>query len=293
MPTPTPTAPRSTLTPTPTTRTISENDFEEVERIIYDSPSGCEPATIGLGDIPSGSGTNGRGLIVQLDPGEGVLVFQSSPVPAEAGPVLVSVCMQATGSAGCSIGLAALNDPVDGQVGYMSVNADAMPVGEWKQIRLVYDPPDNGIWPGVHATLSDSAPAPVEVYFDNLVVSEMAELEYDNVPLDGAPDGRIFVTGLRGGFPLLLEAAVYARRSGLPGVMSFLMINRTGRVGALVNNNSLAITAETPQTMIVGGSFWTQNSAYPSLCVVTNGGPEVESAVVINSLRVRHIVGGL
>jgi hypothetical protein len=133
----------------------------------------------------------------------------------------------------------------------------------------------------------------VEVYFDNLVVSELPELEYDDVPLDGTPEARIFVAGLRGGFPLLLEAAIHARRSDLPGVMSFLMINRMGRVGARVNNNSLPVTPEAPQTMMVGGTFGMETSANPSLCVVKNGGPEVESAVVINSLKVRRISGGL
>ncbi len=313
-------------TPTPVPSMFSEGfDAATVEEagIAYDAATGFDAGRISIGDVPAGDGTDGRGLILDVGPGEGTLAIMGSPVPVGTGPVLVSVSVQSNGP-GCSVALAALNSPIDGQLGYtVSSNTD-VPVGEWERLVLLYDPPSDALQPGVQVSVGSDQPG-VTVFFDNLTVQELPTLDLDPVALDAdgtfettdgiltnvnnddgaasfdageavlsldsantAANVGIFAGSLQGNFPHLLQAMVDARLvSGTGGVTALVMTNGNGNVGVFVNNSTL------PSTITIGGGFDTENSAFPVLGVVQNGGPGVTSSVAVDNLSIYRITNDL
>ncbi len=324
-------------TPTPVPENLfSHIDFSEATvedaGFVHSPATGFEAASISLGDVPPGPGTDGWGLMLEAEPGQGTLAISTVPVPVGEGAVMLSVNVRAEGE-GCSAALAALNSPIDGQLGYSNASGTDVPVGEWGKFLLIYDPPADALQPGVQVALPDSAAGPVKVYFDNLIITELPELEAGDVRLDvdGSFDGDVsgilknvnqdtgvplifpdasggnsvlltlvpahdaanigvFASELQGGFPHLLQVSVDARLfSGSGGVTALVMTNGVGNVGVFVNNAALSEL----QTITLGGEFLSENPAFPVLCVVQNGGPGVESAVMVDNLKLREITGGL
>ncbi len=317
-----------TPTPTPSPVLFSAGfDEATVEEagIAYDAATGFSVGRISIGNVPTGDGTDGRGLILDTGPGEGTLAIMGSPVSVGTGVVLISVSVQSNGP-GCSVALAALNSPIDGQLGYtVSSNVD-VPVGEWRQLLLAYDPPSDALQPGVQVSVNSDQPG-VSVSFDNLTVMELPALDLESVTLDadgafettdgiltnvnnddgtvdfGSQAGEavlsltsgntaanvgIFAGSLQGGFPHLLQAAVDARLvSGSGGVTALVMTNGNGNVGVFVNNSTL------PSTITIGGGFESENSAFPILGVVQNGGPGVTSSVAVDNLSIYRVTSGL
>ena len=111
---------------------------------------------------------------------------------------------------------------------------------------------------------------------------------------DDAANIGVFASRLQAGFPHVLEVSVDAGLlSGSGGVTALVMTNGNGNVGIFVNNSSLPDEGESLKTITIGGSFASENPAFPILSVVQNGGPGAGSAVVIDNLRLRRITGGL
>ncbi len=310
---------------------FDESSIEEAG-FVYNAATGFDAALISLGSVPAGPGTDSRGLIIQAQPGEGTLAVSTVPVPVGEGAVMLSVNVRAD-TEGCSAALAALNSPIDGQLGYSNASGADVPVGEWGEFFLIYDPPANALQPGVQVALPESAAGPVNVYFDNLIISELPEFEFEDVVLDvdGSFDGDtsgilknvngnsgsfvtlpdpaggrnallsilpsddaanigVFASRLQGGFPHLLEASVDAKLfDGSGGVTALVMTNGNGNVGVFVNNSDL----RDKKRIMIGGGFAVENPAFPVFCVVQNGGPGVESSVVVDELEIRRVVGGL
>jgi hypothetical protein len=191
--TPSPTATRTpTVIPTPTFPTTLPHVFSaigfekpsvEENGFVQNAAVGFKAAAMRVGDVPAGTGTDGRGLVFEANPGEGTLAVLSAPVSVGSAPVLVSVWARAEGP-DCSVALAALNAPIDGQLGYAVASGSDVPVGKWRQLLLLYDPPNPSVHPGVQVVVPGSASGPVKVYLDNLVVSQMPEFQYADVALD-------------------------------------------------------------------------------------------------------------
>ena len=313
---------------------FDESSIEEAG-FVYNAATGFDAALISLGSVPAGPGTDSRGLIIQAQPGEGTLAVSTVPVPVGEGAVMLSVNVRADGE-GCSAALAALNSPIDGQLGYSNASGADVPVGEWGEFSLIYDPPANALQPGIQIALPESAAGPVKVYFDNLIISELSEFEFEDVLLDvdgsfdedtsgllknvmaesgGAaltlPDAEggsnillsltktndaanigVFAGQLQGGFPHVLQASVDARLfDGTGGVSALVITNGNGNVGVFVNNSGLA--SDEFQEITIGGGFTAENLEFPVLCVVQNGGPGVESSVLVDDLGLKRVVGGM
>ena len=332
-PTPTsPPAPTATPTPPPTAAEFLNVRFDEATvedaGFLYSPATGFDAARISVGSVPSGPETDGRGLIIDAGPGEGTLAIMNTPVSVGTGPVSVSVLVQANGL-GCSVALAALNSPIDGQLGYTISSDTDIPVGEWGRLVLLYDAPNDTLQPGIQVAVPSASPG-VTVYFDNLLVTELLAPSIVDVALDAdgsfesgsagisqnvnnntgtvdftsqpgkvvlsiadtddAANIGIFASSLQGGFPHVLEASLDARLlSGSGGVTALVITNGNGNVGVFVNNSSLPGASEPPATITIGGGFEAENPAFPILCVVQNGGPGVTSAVAIDNLRLRRI----
>ncbi len=333
-PTPTPTM-TPTPPPTPTnvlfTATFDQNSVGDAG-LIHNPATGFEAASIAIGDVPSGKGTNERGVAVEAEPGEGVLAILNSPVNVRGESVLISVYARAD-SEECSVALAALNAPIDGQLAYTNAGGGDVPVGEWKKLNLIYNPPSGALQPGIQVAVPETASGAANVYFDNLTVSLLAEEPVEDIALDvdGSFDGDtsgllknvngdtgsslvfpspeggkgvlltlmraddaanigIFASQLQGGFPHVLRASVDAELfAGTGGVTALVMTNGYGNVGVFVNNSELA----DQQRISVGGIFFTENSTFPVLCVVQNGGPGVGASVLMDNLELKKIEGAM
>jgi len=328
-PTPTPTPIPATPTPTPPQELLAfgfDGATVEDAGIDYSAATGMSIGRISVGSVPAGPDTDGHGLIMDVGAGEGTLAILRNAVAVGSGSVLISVDVQSNG-AGCSVALAALNSPIDGQLGYATAGEADVPVGEWRQIVLLYDPPSDALQPGLQVTTPTGSPG-VTVFFDNLVVKKVPAVGMESVTLDGdgtfdtgvdslmknvnsdtgtvdtasqpgkivlsldSHDGAanigLFAGALQGRFPQVLRASVDASLlSGSGGVTALVITNGNGNVGAFVNNGNL----QSSSPLTVGGSFETENTAFPVLCVVQNGGPGVTSQVLIDNLKLERLTG--
>ena len=199
-PTQTPT-PSHTPTTEPSPTQTPRNDYLHVDfhestfgeaKFVAVPPKGFEQPAISIGEVPSGAETDGRGLIVAAAPGQGTLAILTTPVQVGVGPALIDLSLMAD-TPGCSVALAVLNMPVGVDMGYVQAGGTDVPVGEWGQLTLLYDPPDDAVLLGIQVTVPSGAASPVNVYFDNLVVSEPPELTFEPVSLDtdGTFDGNM------------------------------------------------------------------------------------------------------
>ncbi len=161
---------------------FNQASIEEVG-MVHAPAQGFDPASIQLGTVPSGQDTDGRGLIFDANPGEGTLAISTSSLPVGEGAVLLEVQAYAE-NPGCSVALAALNSPIDGQLGYTNAGNSDVPVGKWAKLVLLYDPPANSLQPGLQVVLPDGAANATKVYFDNLVVSRVSDLQFQDVTMD-------------------------------------------------------------------------------------------------------------
>ncbi|MFH1742054.1 MAG: hypothetical protein ABIH23_23880, partial [bacterium] len=338
-PLPRPTA-TPTVTPRPTERPLFRVDFNESSMretgFVYNAAAGSQVAPISVGSVPPGEGTDGRGLIIEAAPGQGTLAIMVAPVPVGSGPVLISISVMAD-APGSSAALAALNAPMGVDMGFSQALGPDVPVGEWGQLVLLYDPPDDAIHLGVQVAVPEGAESGVTVFFDNLIVSPLPQLSLLDVSLamDGSFDGDtsglveningnsgavavlpdteggnnvllsiqpendaanvgIFAGQLQQGFPHLLQASVEAHRLfGSGGVTALVMTNGNGNVGVFLSGDKLPSGNESPATITIGGGFTAENPVFPIISVVQNGSTGTASAIVVDDLTLRRIVGGL
>jgi hypothetical protein len=244
---------------------------------VYSPATGFSQAPISIGNVPAGAGTDGRGLIIDAAPGQGTLAIMNTPASVGSGSVLVSVSVRATGS-GCSAALAALNSPIDGQLGYTISSGTDVPVGQWGRLVLLYDAPSDALQPGVQVTVPPSASAGATVYFDNLLVKQLPALDVAAVSLDAdgsfdsgtanilqnvnnntgkvdfagqpgkavlsivsandAANIGIFASSLQAGFPCVLEASVDAQLLSGSGGVTALVMTNGNGNVGVLVNNS-------------------------------------------------------
>jgi hypothetical protein len=114
------------------------------------------------------------------------------PVTVGGGLVMMSVKAMAD-APGAQIALAALNSPIDGQMGYTNPAGADVPVGSYGTLVLLYDPPSDAVQPALQAVVPHQGAEPVTVWFDNLEVTSLPLFELDPVYLEvqGTFDGDI------------------------------------------------------------------------------------------------------
>ncbi len=328
---PEPTLP--TPTPTPTSIFLSE-EFEDINDFSVSPVSRYEQASIYVGELPQGIGTDGIGYIVDALPQEGILTILNSPVKVNQDLVLISVWIQAN-TMNCSIGLVGLNSPIDGQLGYTLVTGPDVPVGEWKKLILLYDPPNDIVQPAIQVVALESAITGVQVYIDNLEIRPLSTDNYEEntLDIDGSfdldttemisnvngdsgealliPDDEggkqillsidesdiaanigVFASQLQDGFPQFIKASVESQLvNGPEGTTALVMTNGYTDVGMFIYNSYLSLSSGQPHTLSIGGLFDTQNPDMPILCVVQNGGPSLQSEIIIDNLELKRLIG--
>jgi len=92
---------------------------------------------------------------------------------------------------GASAALAVLNAPMGVDMGFTQASGPDVPVGQWGQLVLIYDPPDDAVHLGVQVALGGTAQSGIKVYYDNLTIQELPDLSDESVILDanGSFDG--------------------------------------------------------------------------------------------------------
>jgi len=168
-PTPTP-----TTTPTPTATPIPE-DYLIMTMGAYPVEGFDPPVLVDYGAVPMDNAftdaTDGKGLIVTLQPGQGGFLLAGQMLPAgEDRLVELSTSVRATSNS-VQLALVAFASTADGSYAYVNPTNREVPVGKWGEMRLVYDSPTDEIIPALQFVLpSDSASETETVYVDNLDV---------------------------------------------------------------------------------------------------------------------------
>jgi len=175
-----------TPTPGPANLRLSFNESTVEEAGFFSTAaSGMQAAPIHLGLVPLGEGTDGQGMIISPEPGQGTLAIQTTPISVGPGPTLFTVNVMAD-APGALAALAVLNAPMGVDMGFIQASGPDVPVGEWGQLLLIYDPPNDAVYVGVQVALNESAESNVNVYYDNLMIRELPELTYEPVILDAS-----------------------------------------------------------------------------------------------------------
>lgn len=116
--------------------------------------------------------SDGHGLKMTLDPGEGVLVMGTDAHDIGTEPVFVQ-CLVWTSDPGATVALAALNigrhDNPDGRMAY-TTRKYTDPPEDAELLGTVCAAPSGVMLPAFQAVLSPDAKGPVEIFFDNFEV---------------------------------------------------------------------------------------------------------------------------
>ena len=197
------------------------NDTELLpEKFAFAPPPGYSAGEVSMGEVPVKiEGSDGHGLVISLQPGEGVLVMGMTQYAVGTDPVLVRALAWASGP-GATVALAALNvgsdDTADGRMAYMTTEAVGVPPEDVALLALVYSAPSGVVVPAFQAVLSPDAAGPVEVFFDNFEIlpsrfPEPVETIDLDPPGDFESDTDNLLTGLNG---VTGETQVVAQDSG-------------------------------------------------------------------------------
>ena len=114
--------------------------------------------------------TDGQGMKVVLQPGQGALLLASAPVSAGNGLVELKTSVRTTSNQ-IQLGLVAIAVPdsgPDGSLGYVNPTGNEVPVNKWGEMDLVYDSPVKNYYPAIQFVLPKEAGSAQTVYFDNL-----------------------------------------------------------------------------------------------------------------------------
>ena len=114
--------------------------------------------------------TDGLGLKVVLQPGQGTLLLASAPVSAGNGLVELKTSVRTTSNE-IQLGLVAVaffDFGPDGSLGYVNPTKNEVPVNKWGEMDLVYDCPAGNYLPAIQFILPKEAASAQTVYFDNL-----------------------------------------------------------------------------------------------------------------------------
>ncbi len=192
--TPTPTL-TPTSTPTPTAPPPYYQPFEGTDlpsnQLVSDPPAGFISGNVRFGDIPEGTGTDGNGMSVDLFPGNGNLIISLEPVEVN-GLAHISGQFKASTS-NVSLALIALNSPIDGQLAYVNLTEDEVPLNEYRRFDLYYAPPSGKLQVAVQVVNSPFSTLSATVWVDNLIV-EPPSLELGKpvtLEVDGTFEGEL------------------------------------------------------------------------------------------------------
>lgn len=178
------TVPSPTITPTlyPTPLLVIEFNADDLDsgRILVGNVQGFAPAAVSTGAVPLSSESDGYGLRIHANPGEGAILYWSLPVPIGENLALLEVLSE-TNEVGAQLALAGLNSnpdqlAIDGQFAYTNPIGSAVPVNSNRWLNLLYQPPSGGLVPFLQAVVPSDAPSPVMIYFDRLTVRLLDEI---------------------------------------------------------------------------------------------------------------------
>ena len=191
-PTPTYTFPPS---PTPTAPPPYYQPFEgsnlASNQLVSDPPAGFISGNVRFGEIPEELGTDGKGMSVDLFPGNGNLIISLEPVEVN-GLAHISGQFKASTS-NVSLALIALNSPIDGQLAYVNLTEAEVPLNEYRRFDLYYSPPSGKLQVAVQVVNSPFSTLSATVWVDNLIV-EPPSLELGEpvtLEVDGTFEGEL------------------------------------------------------------------------------------------------------
>lgn len=172
--TPTPT-PTDTFTPTPTpSPTLAPVEVDLGNLIEQPVGSFASPIYVGMGSVPvsveNPEATDGQGLQVILERGQGALLLAGGPV--EAGSTLMELSAFAHASSNeVALALVAIALPVDGSLGFVNPSISEIPVDRWGPMRLVYHSPSTQVYPALQVVVPEGASSGTfTVYMDSFTV---------------------------------------------------------------------------------------------------------------------------
>ncbi|MBN2328676.1 MAG: hypothetical protein JXR73_16160 [Candidatus Omnitrophica bacterium] len=168
-------------------------DTIEENQLIAGAPKGYEQGIIKINDIPTGVGSDGKGLEIKLMPGQGAFItsLQQFSFPSY---VHLSGYVKASNQE-AEIALIGLNSPIDGQVAYTNVRADEVPIDDYKQFHLIFAPPSGNFQYAIQAVNSPFSSLSTTIWIDNIEV-EAFEPQEEAVFLPLAENGN-FEGGLQ------------------------------------------------------------------------------------------------
>ena len=150
-------------------------DFTSMLKLPVDGFASADFQTVSIPtDNAFDGATDGQGLKVIMQPGQGALLLASAPVSAGNGLVELKTSVR-TASNQIQLGLVAIAVPEtgpDGSLGYVNPTGNEVPVNKWGEMDLVYDSPVKNYYPAIQFVLPKEASASQTVYFDNLRYSD-------------------------------------------------------------------------------------------------------------------------
>ncbi len=174
--TPTPTltvTPTSTptITPTPTPTQGAEFLFNEsVPQLNQNAPSGFNEGNVRYGKIPEDERSSGQGISIDLLPGQGIFMTSNEPVMID-GLAHISGLFKSV-SKEIFLALVALNSPVDGQIAYVNITGDDLPLENYEDVDLFYDPPNDRIQFAIQAVNLTDAFQSATVWVDEIRIRQ-------------------------------------------------------------------------------------------------------------------------
>ncbi len=140
----------------------------EANQLSADPPAGYAMGNVSFGSIPGGPGTDGTGMTIQLEPGQGVWIVSNAVIGAP-GLARISGSMRASNTVP-AVALVALNSPVDGQLAYTNMAGDEIPVADYRTVNLFYQPPNGQLQLAVQAVNESQSGQSTQIWVDNLDV---------------------------------------------------------------------------------------------------------------------------
>ncbi len=319
--------PTPTLTPSPTPEPEITNLFmlhfhpkDLQEKVTIGPVTGYELAELSIGNVPAMKGSDGNGLIVTAQPGQGAAVFSNLAVDLKGAKAVITLAFGANAS-GAQVVLAGLNYPVDGQMIYTNPIGDAIPTDELRELELIYDPPAGVVLPFLQVVVPHDAPGPVTIYLDRLSIGRMpyepnykgtlplvpdGSFEGDNSDLIqniGGADGQVEIVQVNNdsAVSLSIEPANLAANMALIGITdtpphrvmaeaSVQVAQGSGGTNAIMLTNGyesvVLVTSndalEAGESKLRFGSRIDYNGPSPLLLLVQNAGPGVSSTLEVD-----------
>ncbi len=156
-------------TPTPVPSELAFSNFNEPDDWDIAAPKGYRQGRISFNTIPTGDGTDGNGLKIDISPGQGVWLSNKFPITVN-GYANISASFRGTSSS-IEAAIVTLNYPVEGQYGYSHFTGPAIPYGEYKKYHLLYRPPSEQLIVAIQAVNPLHSLFTQTLYVDELKVT--------------------------------------------------------------------------------------------------------------------------